>query len=52
MFKTPLKRKMSVKSQNKKAVKKTDLYGSDDNETESESESSDSSVALSLSDFE
>lgn len=48
MFKTPLKRKMSDKSQNKKAVKKDDLYS---DETESESESSDSSVALSLSDF-
>lgn len=51
LFKTPQKRKMSDKSQNKKVVKKADLFGSDDNETESEGESSDSSVALSLSDF-
>ncbi len=50
-FKMPQKRKMSDKSQNKKALKKLVLNSSDDNETDSESEFSDSSVALSLSEF-
>ncbi len=50
-FKMPHKRKMSDKSQNKKALKKLDLNFSDDNETESESEFSDSSVVLSQNEF-
>ncbi len=52
-FKMPHKRKMSDKSQNKKALKKLDLNFSDDYETETESESefSDSSVVLSQNEF-